>query len=121
MHVRKTCCSQNHFLPYIMSSECDATTPDIITTPTEGSIPRLLHLQSFNVHYTGLVHFILDAAACLYHKAYREDSSFSSLCSNDAIKLVRVKVFEGWMAVVRQEAELLNMSFMLCFVNTTTH
>ena len=31
----QTCHSQSHFLPYMTSSECDATTHDIIITPTE--------------------------------------------------------------------------------------
>jgi len=31
----QSCCSQSHFLPYMMSSECDATTHDIKTTLTE--------------------------------------------------------------------------------------
>ena len=31
----QTCRSQSHFLSYMMSSECDATAHDIITTPTE--------------------------------------------------------------------------------------
>jgi len=31
----QTCRSQSHFLPYMTSSESDATTHDIITTPTE--------------------------------------------------------------------------------------
>jgi len=29
--------SQSHFLPYMTSSECDATTHDIINTPTEAN------------------------------------------------------------------------------------
>jgi len=33
----QTCRSQSHFLPYMMSSECDATTHDIITTSTEAN------------------------------------------------------------------------------------
>ena len=33
--VLQTCRSQSHFLPYKTPSECDATTHDIITTPTE--------------------------------------------------------------------------------------
>ena len=33
----QTCHSQSHFLPYMLSSECDATTHDIITTPTEAN------------------------------------------------------------------------------------
>jgi len=33
----QTCHSQSYFLPYMTSSECDATTHDIINTPTEAN------------------------------------------------------------------------------------
>ena len=33
----QTCCSQSHFLPYMLSSEWNPTTHDIITTPTEAN------------------------------------------------------------------------------------
>ena len=33
----QTCDKQSYFLPYMSSSECDATTHDIITTPTEAN------------------------------------------------------------------------------------
>jgi len=38
----QTCHSQNHLLPYMMLSECDATTDDIITTHTDASNVYLL-------------------------------------------------------------------------------
>ena len=43
----QTCRSQSHFLSYMMSSECDATAHDIITTPTEARvilIPQVPHV-----------------------------------------------------------------------------